>query len=124
VYHPGVADEPPFHNPFGSLAAWRGETPAAEADPLSPPARTARADWTPRRAVVRMERAGRGGKQVTVVEHLDVAEADRAAWLRDLKATLGCGGAVEGAALVVQGDQRQRVAAWLTGRGVRKGTVS
>ncbi len=46
--------------------------------------------------------------------------AELARWADELKRSLGCGGGVEGRALVVQGDQRDRVVRWLTARGVRK----
>ncbi len=78
----------------------------------------------PARAVVRMERAGRGGRTVTVVEKLELRPAELERWLGELKRALGCGGVVEGAALVLQGDTRERVGAWLTARGVKKVTVA
>ena len=71
-----------------------------------------------------MERAGRGGRTVTVVEKLDLRPQDLEAWLGDLKRALGCGGVVEGAALVLQGDTRERAGAWLEKRGVKKVTVA
>ncbi|MFP2913536.1 translation initiation factor, partial [Pyxidicoccus sp. 3LFB2] len=77
----------------------------------------------PARAVVRMERKGRGGKEVTVVEHLELPVPQREVWLKALKNSLGCGGVVEGDALVLQGDQRERLPALLEARGVRKVTV-
>jgi translation initiation factor 1 len=77
----------------------------------------------PARAVVRMERAGRGGKDVTVVEQLGLNSSQMAAWLKDLKAALGCGGVLEDGKLVLQGDHRKRLPAILTSRGVRKVTV-
>jgi translation initiation factor 1 len=111
----------PFHDPFARLRerlpAGR-EPPAAEGPdapgaPATPPAR----------AVVRIERKGRGGKEATIVEKLKLPPADRERWLRELKSALGCGGAVEGDALVLQGDLRPRVKAWLEARGVAKVTV-
>ena len=39
-----------------------------------------------------MERAGRGGKEATVIEQLDLSPAERRSWLKALKAALGCGG--------------------------------
>lgn len=75
------------------------------------------------RAVVRMERSGRGGKEVTVVEHLDLNPVEREAWLKALKAGLGCGGTLDGNSLVLQGDHRTRLPALLTRRGVKKVTV-
>lgn len=70
-----------------------------------------------------MERSGRGGKEVTVIQHLDLSEVERERLLKALKADLGCGGYVEGETLVLQGDQRSRVGPRLTARGVRKVTL-
>lgn len=76
----------------------------------------------PARAVVRLERKGRGGKEATVVEKLQLPPAELARWADALKRALGCGGGVEGEAIAVQGDQRDRVVRWLEGRGVGKVT--
>jgi translation initiation factor 1 len=115
----------PFHNPFDVLRSLKDALPERPApDPAAPLASNAPAPskGIPR-AVVRMERAGRGGKDVTVVEHLAIAPADRAVWLKALKAQLGCGGVIEGDTLVLQGDHRKRLPALLTARGVKKVTV-
>jgi len=124
-----MADEKPFHNPFGALAALKSSltTPAsvapAAARPQGEPPAPAGSRPQPR-AVVRYERSGRGGKQVTVVEQLDLSDTERAEWLRALKTALGCGGVVEGDNLVLQGDQRKRLPGLLTARHVRRVTVS
>lgn len=120
-----MAEEKPFHNPFASLEALRDRLPQAP-DPPEPPPRTSSASRgkTYPRAVVRLERTGRGGKEVTVVEHLDIPAADRDKWLKSLKSALGCGGVVEGESLVLQGDHRKRLPAILTSRGVKRVTVS
>ena len=76
----------------------------------------------PARAVVRMERKGRGGKEVTVVEQLEGVDLDK--WLKELKNSLGCGGAIENGTLVLQGDQRKRLPKILEAKGVRKVIVS
>jgi translation initiation factor 1 len=73
--------------------------------------------------VVRMERKGRGGKEVTVVDKLGLRPAELEEWCRALKAALGCGGAVDGDLILLQGDLRARVPAVLTARGVAKVTV-
>jgi translation initiation factor 1 len=75
------------------------------------------------RAVVRMERAGRRGKEVTVIEHLGLDAGELSTWLKGLRTALGCGGAVEGDTLALQGDHRARLPALLTARGVKKVTV-
>lgn len=78
----------------------------------------------PARAVVRLEKKHRRGKEVTVVEKLDLAPAALETWCRDLKQAMGCGGTVEEGTIVLQGDLRQRVAAVLTAKGVIKVTVA
>jgi translation initiation factor 1 len=118
-----MSDSKPFHNPFAALSHLRGETPASPEPPKAqaeppPPGVKAIA-----RAVVRMERSGRGGKEVTVVEHLGLPPGELEKWLKVLKSALGCGGSVEGDALTLQGDQRKRLPALLTARGVKKVTV-
>lgn len=116
------ADDKPFHNPFGVLARLRG----SDAQPAAAPDATAPGVGPPSvpRAVVRLERSGRGGKEVTVVEHLAIPPAQRDVWLKALKAGLGCGGVVEGESLVLQGDQRNRLPKLLRARGVKKITVA
>jgi translation initiation factor 1 len=129
-----VADEP-FHNPFGALRSLktppsgRADDAPASAPPPGPSAASPSKPSQPSaarpiaRAVVRFERAGRGGKQVTVVEQLGLPAMELSAWLKALKAELGCGGLVESGALVLQGDHRKRLPAILTARGVKKITV-
>ena len=110
----------PFHDPFAKLrerlpAGFERARPAPSAPPPSTP--------SPARAVVRIERKGRGGKEATIVEKLGLAPAVLLAWLDDAKRALGCGGSVQDGALVLQGDQRERVARWLEQRGVGRITV-
>ena len=106
--------------PWDALEALRGSLPPGEArrDTAAPPAGPKVA-----RAVVRMERKGRGGKEVTVVEKLGLGAVELEAWCKALKQALGCGGSVDGDAIVLQGDLRSRLPAVLTGRGVAKVTV-
>jgi translation initiation factor 1 len=116
-----AAPAAPFHNPFAALAGKREELPSRpEPVKASPQAEERKG---PARAVVRMERKGRGGKEVTVVEQLGLPPAERELWLKALKGALGCGGAVEEESLVLQGDQRERLPALLEARGVRRVVV-
>lgn len=111
----------PFHNPFAALDQLSGIIPAPPPASAPAPAPAPAPTGHIGRAVVRLERAGRGGKAVTVVSHLEVK--DLAAWLKDLKAALGCGGVIEEDRIVLQGDHRERLRTVLTTRGVRKVTV-
>ena len=94
-----MSDDAPFHNPFGALGKLRDLLPerpaAAESKPGSAPAAKGAKPTGPARAVVRMERSGRGGKEVTVIDQLGIPPMEREKWLKALKATLGCGGVVE-----------------------------
>ncbi len=110
-------EKKPFHNPFGALKDKLSDLPPG------PPVRQQPEPKGPARAVVRMERKGRGGKEVTVVEQLGLKPRDLDGWLKALKGALGCGGAIEGETLVLQGDQRKRLPELLESRGVRKVTV-
>ncbi len=114
---PTPAPAGPFNDAFAKLRAQlpEGYTPPAPA----PPAASSAAKGPPR-AVVRMERKGRGGKEATVVEKLELPPAELERWADALKRALGCGGGVEGDAIAVQGDQRDRVVKWLEARGVKK----
>jgi translation initiation factor 1 len=105
--------------PWEALEALRSSLPPGEAPGESAPATSAKVA----RAVVRMERKGRGGKEVTVVEKLGLADKELETWCRELKQALGCGGAVDGDAIVLQGDLRTRVPAVLTAKGVAKVSV-
>lgn len=107
-------------DPFAALEKLRAQLPVG---PRPTTSATAPQRRGPARAVVRVERKGRGGKEVTVIEKLGLAERELADWCRALKAALGCGGAVDGDAIVLQGDLRQRVPAVLTARGVGRVTV-
>ncbi|MBN8233117.1 translation initiation factor [Corallococcus macrosporus] len=111
----------PFNNPFAALSAQRDALPSGPPPP-SPGEKSANNPEPkgPARAVVRMERKGRGGKEVTVVEQLGLPAAQLDTWLKALKGGLGCGGVVEEGSLVLQGDQRERLPALLEARGVRK----
>jgi translation initiation factor 1 len=111
-------------NPFAALDALRAQLPVGPAatTPAPSPTRVA-AKKPPARAVVRLERKQRRGKEVTVVDKLGIAPGEPETWCKDLKQALGCGGTVEGEAIVLQGDLRQRVAALLTDRGIAKVTL-
>lgn len=113
-----AAPAAPFHNPFAALAGKREELPSRLVPEPAPEKAEERKG--PARAVVRMERKGRGGKEVTVVEQLGLPPAQLEAWLKALKGSLGCGGAVEEESLVLQGDHRGRLPALLESRGVRR----
>ena len=103
--------------PFDALQSLRDRLPPG----TPPPQPIARG---PARAVVRLERKHRRGKEVTVVDKLGLSADELARWCRELKQALGCGGIVDGDAIVLQGDLKARLPALLAARGVAKVTVS
>jgi translation initiation factor 1 len=70
-----------------------------------------------------MERKGRGGKEATVIEKLGLPEKQLEQWCKELKQALGCGGAVDGDTIVLQGDLRPRLPDLLSAKGVVKVTL-
>jgi translation initiation factor 1 (eIF-1/SUI1) len=69
------------------------------------------------RIVVRRERKGHGGKAVTIAEGAGLARHDVEQLARDAAKALGVGARVEDGALVVQGEQTERLITWLAARG-------
>lgn len=147
AYARGVAKKGSWHDnddkgdgPFAKLAALRDtvelpkvevptprtgpapEVPLALRDTMPIPAVNVPepAPKGPAKAVVRLERKGRGGKDVTVIEQLGLGRVELETWLKALKTRLGCGGDVEDDNLVLQGDLRTRLEPLLKARGVRK----
>lgn len=68
---------------------------------------------------VSRERQGRGGKTVTVVRGLPLADADLQALGKQLRAACGSGGTTKAGVLEIQGDHGDRVLALLQQRGFK-----
>ncbi len=118
---PPPPDAQPFNTPFAGLAGQVGTLPVQTQSPV---AAVVSKPAAPVRAVVRYERKGHGGKEMTRVEQLGLSPKELERWLKEAKQGLGCGGSVDGPCLLLQGDQRERLSAWLSKRGVGKVTVS
>jgi translation initiation factor 1 len=111
----------PFNNPFSKLAAQKDALPRGREKPLVVPLDAG--PKGPAWAVIRREKKGHGGKEVTRVEKLDLRARELEVWCTELKRKLGVGGSVDGSDLLFQGDQRERLQPLLTARGVKKVTV-
>ncbi|MDD5781172.1 MAG: translation initiation factor [Bacteroidales bacterium] len=66
---------------------------------------------------ISMERAGRGGKTVTLVRGFVGTRSDCDALCKFLKQRCGVGGAVKEGEIIIQGDHRQRLAEILRSEG-------
>ena len=62
---------------------------------------------------VRMERSGRGGKTVTVVDNFVGSDDDLQTLGRTLKTKCGVGGTAKDGQIIIQGDFRERIATLL-----------
>jgi translation initiation factor 1 len=120
------------HNPFAALrgkvevsastaAQAPAQAPVGVPKAASKPAPAATADSTLTtpgpRITVRIERTGRGGKTVTIAEGPGLAGRKLEPLAREIARGMGTGARVEGSAIVVQGDQRERLVPWLVAHG-------
>ncbi|MEM7152741.1 MAG: translation initiation factor [Myxococcota bacterium] len=118
-------------NPFASLGGALSDLPdgepAAEPEPTPEqvPAAASGAGLAGQRSkiVVRREKKGRGGKTATVIEGLELSDAQLSAMAKQLRRRFGCGAHVEGTTVVLSGAQTDRVRDWLVEQGARKVVV-
>ncbi len=68
---------------------------------------------------VSLERKGRGGKSVTVIEGLQIAKKEKDVLLKQLKSCFGTGGALKAETIEVQGDHRNAILLHLQQLGFR-----
>lgn len=66
---------------------------------------------------ISLENKGRGGKSVSIVRGLPLCAADLEALAKKLKQKCGVGGSVEEGAILIQGDQREKLLKELTALG-------
>lgn len=66
---------------------------------------------------VRLETKHRGGKAVTLVENYIATEDEKIELGKKLKTFCGTGGSVKDGEILVQGDNRDKVLAWLLKNG-------
>ncbi len=98
--------------PKGPKPAKPESLPAAPASPYGDLLYTA--------LVIRIEKKGRRGKTVTVIDGLPLDTSEAVVLLvRDLRKYLATGGTVADTCIELQGDQRRRAAAWLRDAGFR-----
>jgi translation initiation factor 1 len=84
------------------------EEAAEEPDTLEP---------SKQRLIVRIDRSGRAGKQVTLVQGFVGTQEDLAALGKTLKVKCGVGGSAKDGEITIQGDLRDKVTALLLQMG-------
>lgn len=76
------------------------------------------------KVALQRQRAGRGGKTVTLVILPQDYKGNTAALAKELRKGLGCGSTIEDGKIVLQGDIADRAEAWFAKKGVTKITKS
>lgn len=71
------------------------------------------------KAVLRLERQGRGGKTVTIIERLCLSDDDLKDLCKSMKQKCGTGGTVKEHRIELQGDFRNQVRPWLAAKGYK-----
>lgn len=102
------------------LAALKQELPpdeqtqqnSAEAAEKEAPAQSGRLD-------IVFERKGRAGKCATIVTGFTIDDSQIEALASEMKRSLGTGGSVRGGEILVQGDRREAVRAFLNAKGYK-----
>ncbi|MFT5277482.1 MAG: translation initiation factor 1 [Glaciecola sp.] len=68
---------------------------------------------------IRKETKGRKGKGMSIIDGLEMNEAGLKALCKELKKQCGCGGAVKGFSIEIQGDVRDKLKLILEAKGMR-----
>ena len=102
------------------------ENEEKKAEPQSARGAKAEAAAPPKisKVTLQRQRAGRGGKTVTLVILPQDYKGDTAALAKELRKGLGCGSTIEDGKIVLQGDISDRAEAWFAKKGVTKITRS
>ncbi|MFM8321063.1 MAG: translation initiation factor [Chloroflexota bacterium] len=87
--------------------------------PSQKPARLPARSLPPNQQTVYLHREskGRGGKTVTLVKNLQLSPDDLKDLARQIKQACGVGGTLREDVIEIQGDQREKIAGLLKGRG-------
>ena len=115
---PTDGGEPFGHNPFAALSS-DGLPPAAPAPATPPPGPPAKVKTRGRVDIVR-QKAGRGGKTVTVAKNLvGIGLPEKEKLAKAMQKACGAGGTVKDGQIEIQGEQREEVARILSAAGFR-----
>jgi translation initiation factor 1 len=118
---PTDGGQPFGHNPFGALSS-EGLPPAPEASPadIQPPTAAKPARKNRGRVDIIRQKAGRGGKTVTVVKgFVGIGLPEKELLAKAMQKTCGTGGTVKEGQIEIQGDKRAEVARILLEAGFK-----
>ena len=111
-----------FDNPFAALKKDTNPAAVTESNKILENSKEicVSDDWKPKKVNLRLDKKGRGGKQVTLATPLPAPDAQTLeTWVKSLRKSLGVGGSVEEGAAALQGDLRERLAEWFEKKGIK-----
>jgi translation initiation factor 1 len=109
------------HNPFCALSS-EGLPPAPEVSPATaePTGRAAKKNTNRGRVDIVRQKAGRGGKTVTVITGFTgIGLSEKEQLAKAMQRACGVGGTVKDGVIEIQGDKRQEAARILTEAGFK-----
>jgi translation initiation factor 1 len=68
---------------------------------------------------LRLEKKGRGGKQVSIIYHLPLTATDATLLMRELQAKLSCGASYKNGEILISGDQRTEIEKFFAGKNLK-----
>ena len=66
-----------------------------------------------------LDKKGRHGKVATIISGFDIVDEQVAVLASKMKSRLGCGGSARGGEILIQGDRRNDVAAFLNSQNIK-----
>lgn len=75
--------------------------------------------WSSQKLKVSLDKSGRAGKMVTLVEGFSGPDAELEKLSKELKTYCGTGGSSKDGIILIQGDVRQKVAGFLEKKGAK-----
>ena len=118
-----------FAGSLGDLLTAKGFTASsntAEQETIQQDPATSPTDDVVARAqrwIVRISKKGRGGREATLLSARGLPDnEDLSSLAKRIRKQMGCGASLEAAGVLVQGDQRARLEAWLLKHGARRVT--
>lgn len=75
--------------------------------------------WSEQKIRIELDKSGRAGKQVTLISQYVASPSDLDILCKELKNLCGCGGTIKDSQILIQGDNRTKIAQFLENKGAK-----